>query len=72
MESLQAENVDLKKNLGLATSRQNTIRDNLITEKFETFLSSQGKNWLFTQVVSYQILPEQKHSSLKFWKKRKP
>ena len=44
VESLQAENVELKKNLGLATSRQNEIRDNLIAEKFEALLSSQGEN----------------------------
>lgn len=43
IEALQAENVDLKKNLGLATSRQNEIRDKLIVDKFEELLANQGK-----------------------------
>lgn len=43
IESLQAENVDLKKNLGLATSRQNEIRDQLISGKFEELIANQGK-----------------------------
>lgn len=43
IETLQAENVDLKKNLGLTTSRQNEIRDKLIADKFEELLANQGK-----------------------------
>lgn len=43
IETLQAENVDLQKNLGLATSRQNEIRDRLISDKFEELLANQGK-----------------------------
>lgn len=43
IENLQAENVDLKKNLGLATSRQNEIRDKLIADKFEELLANHGK-----------------------------
>lgn len=42
IETLQAENVDLKKNLGLAASRQNEIRDKLVAEKFEELLANQG------------------------------
>lgn len=51
IESLQAENVDLKKNLGLATSRQNEIRDKLIADKFEELLANQGNEgtgWMHT------------------------
>lgn len=43
IDALQAENVDLKKNLGLATSRQNEIRDQGIADKFDKLLTDQGK-----------------------------
>ena len=42
IEALQAENVDLKKNLGLAMSRQNEVRDKHIADKFEELLTNQG------------------------------
>lgn len=41
IEALQAENVDLKKNLSLASSRQNEVRDKLIADRFEDLLSNQ-------------------------------
>ncbi len=39
IESLQAENADLKKNLGLAGSKQNEMKDLQITTKFEELIS---------------------------------
>ena len=43
IETLQAENVDLKKNLSLASSRQNEVRDKLIADRFEDLLATQSK-----------------------------
>jgi hypothetical protein len=42
IEALEAENADLKKNLGLAASKQNEIKDQQITSKFEELISKQG------------------------------
>lgn len=53
IEALQAENIDLKKNLGLATSRQNEIRDKQFAEKFEELITSQGKY----NIIPYKVLP---------------
>ena len=39
IESLQAENADLKKNLGLAGSKQNEMKDMQITAKLEELIS---------------------------------
>ncbi|CAI8006655.1 Outer dynein arm protein 1 [Geodia barretti] len=41
IESLQAENADLKKNLSLAGSRQNELKSQLVREKFDELLSHQ-------------------------------
>ena len=43
IETLQAENADLKKNLGLAGSKQNEVKDQQISSKFEELLSRQSK-----------------------------
>lgn len=42
IESLQTENADLRKNLGLASSKQNEVRDKSLVEKFEELLAKQG------------------------------
>ena len=42
IESLQAENEDLLKNLGLAGSRQNDTRDKNITTKLQNLVIKQG------------------------------
>lgn len=42
IEALQAENADLKKNLSLAGSKQNEIKDQQITAKFEELIQKQG------------------------------
>ena len=44
IETLQAENADLKKNLGLAGSKQNEVKDQQISSKFEELLSRQSKH----------------------------
>ena len=44
IEALEAENADLKKNLGLAGSKQNEIKDQQITSKFEELISKQCKS----------------------------
>ena len=41
IEALEAENADLKKNLGLAGSKQNEIKDQQITSKFEELIAKQ-------------------------------
>ena len=41
IEALQSENADLKKNLSLAGSRQNEIKDQQITAKFEDLIGKQ-------------------------------
>ena len=38
IEMLEAENKDLKKNLSLAGSRQNELKDSSITEQFEELI----------------------------------
>lgn len=43
IEALQAENIDIKKDLNLATSSQNDIRDRHIAKKFNELLTNQGK-----------------------------
>ena len=39
---LESENEELRKNLGLASSRQNERRDQMVTKKFEELLTTQG------------------------------
>ena len=51
IEALEAENADLKKNLGLAASKQNEIKDQQITSKFEELLSKQGKSYPYCNSV---------------------
>lgn len=51
IEALEAENADLKKNLGLAASKQNEIKDQQITSKFEDLLSKQGKSYPYCNSV---------------------
>ena len=42
IEALEAENADLKKNLSLAGSKQNEIKDQQIASNFEELISKQG------------------------------
>lgn len=42
IRSLEAENVDLKKNLSLAVSPQNDHKDKLVTTMFQELLEKQG------------------------------
>ena len=39
---LESENEELRKNLGLASSKQNERRDQMVTKKFEELLKTQG------------------------------
>lgn len=39
---LESENEELRKNLGLASSKQNERRDQMVTKKFEELLTTQG------------------------------
>lgn len=63
IEALQAENVDLRKNLSLATSRQNEIRDKHVSDKFEELLSRQGiVIGALNQLVTFCIIEHLKAS----------
>lgn len=39
---LESENEELRKNLSLASSKQNERRDQMVTKKFEELLMTQG------------------------------
>jgi len=39
---LESENEELRKNLSLASSKQNERRDQMVTKKFEELLTTQG------------------------------
>ena len=58
IEALEAENADLKKNLGLAGSKQNEIKDQQITSKFEELISKQCKSNIGATVVCRSVVQE--------------
>ena len=48
---LESENEELRKNLGLASSKQNERRDQMVTKKFEELLTTQGLFIIYIYII---------------------